>query len=140
MFKYFLILLGGFFSPMNVSAQPQGQWRARCHADIQQCEMSSGELHLLRNAHGYRIIIGQDHQPSLSTSIAVDQGKPITGNRRDGFDGAAAEQVLALMQKASSVTIAYDSRFKTKTQRVKIDLTGFAQNLDVIQSLFKTNT
>ncbi|MEE4411253.1 hypothetical protein [Serratia sp. C2(1)] len=135
MFKYLLIFLGGIFSPLNASAQPQGQWLARCDAERQQCEMFSGELRIVRNVHGYRIIIGQDHQPSLSTSIAVDQGKPVTGNRRDGFDGAAAELMLAVMRGASNVTIAYDSRFKTKTQRIKIDLTGFEQNLNVIQSM-----
>ena len=84
------------------------------------------------------IVIGRDHFPKSNIAIRIDQQTPISANAEDGFTSAQVSQIIEQLKSGSKALTRYQEWPYEKNKDQALDLYGFPEAWEIINTVSRT--
>ena len=84
------------------------------------------------------IVIGRDHFPKSNIAIRIDQQTPISANAEDGFTSAQVSQIIEQLKSGGKALTRYQEWPYEKNKDYAMDLYGFAEAWEIINTVSST--
>lgn len=84
------------------------------------------------------IVIGRDHFPKSKVAIRIDQQTPISANSEDGFTREQVNQIIEQLKTGGKALTRYQEWPYEKSKDYALDLYGFAEAWEIINTVSST--